>query len=524
MIQMSVVMTAPTKHPRSGIYRVRIAIPAHLREVAYRLYARRAEFQESLGTSELREAKRLAPAAVARIEVKLALVRNAAAGRSAHVSERDIQSIAGEWYRAQEAEWADDPGRPENWENSPQADQVVQTEDGYEGPVEVNLSTQDRERARVELTQRHLPATPKAVDRLAHALFWAQASFDSAMSRRANGDWRPDTTADRFPTRRPKEVANELARQCSLDDLLRGWSADRGWALDAKPINRNLYDRLRTMERLASFLAHRNASAVTKADAVRWKVEAQARDLKSATIRNDVSEMSAIWNWGMANGAALPHGNPFAGILPPKDRRRSSKRPFTDAEATMLLKTARGETGLLRWLPWVCALTGARLGEIVQSTKEDVVVSHGVTLLRIHEDGADRSLKNSDSRRVIPLHPALIAEGFVEYVRALPAGSPLFPDAVPDAIFGRRASLAGKRVGVWLRKLGISDPMVSPNHSWRHLFIDLCRRAQLHQEVRSALTGHSARADESGNYGQGMGTFVKLLASEMAKVPLPEGM
>ena len=40
-------------------------------------------------------------------------------------------------------------------------------------------------------------------------------------------------------------------------------------------------------------------------------------------------------------------------------------------------------------------------------------------------------------------------------------------------------------------------------------------------EVRSAITGHSAKMDESAAYGDGMGTFVQVVAGYMAKVRAP---
>ena len=64
---MGLKMASPTKHPKTGTYRVRIAIPAHLRETTARLYGRRAEFIESLGTKDAREARGLADAASGRL-------------------------------------------------------------------------------------------------------------------------------------------------------------------------------------------------------------------------------------------------------------------------------------------------------------------------------------------------------------------------------------------------------------------------------------------------------------------------
>ncbi len=240
----------------------------------------------------------------------------------------------------------------------------------------------------------------------------------------------------------------------------------------------------------------------------------QRRGLSAATVRNDVSECSAVWRWAIRNGKLGDDAkNPFEGILPPKTAKQNRKvRSFTDAEARSILLAAREERGVLRWLPWICCLTGARLNEVCQSAKEDVTTIEGVPVLRIHDEEDGRSLKNADSRRTIPLHPALIAEGFLAYVAGLPSSSPLFPDVRPDKVFGLRSTEAGRRVGRWLRvTLDLSDPSVSPNHSWRHTFVDACRKVSMPIEVRSTLTGHSARLDASAGYGEGVGAMLPVL-------------
>jgi hypothetical protein len=40
-------------------------------------------------------------------------------------------------------------------------------------------------------------------------------------------------------------------------------------------------------------------------------------------------------------------------------------------------------------------------------------------------------------------------------------------------------------------------------------------------EVRSAITGHSAKMDESAGYGDRMGTFIQVVADYLAKVACP---
>ena len=49
---MTVAMIRPTKHPKSGTYVLRLAIPADLGETCKRLYGVRAELRENLGTKD----------------------------------------------------------------------------------------------------------------------------------------------------------------------------------------------------------------------------------------------------------------------------------------------------------------------------------------------------------------------------------------------------------------------------------------------------------------------------------------
>jgi integrase len=536
---MALSMMRPTKHPRSGTYRLRLAIPNRLRDTTQRLYGCRAELIENLHTKHPREAKQRAPEADARLRAKLAAAEAALRGEKASLTDRQVAALAGIWYRRQLAEHGDNPGSdPESWELVLDGllDQIEDIS-GDGGPPEdyvtaLRLRQRDRDDAAALLAEHGLLADPEAIERVGRALLDAKVFAAKTLARRARGDWQLDPNASRFPPASdvspvvsPPGTANHT---CTMDALLGGWAADHGYRMDVKPEPRPLYDRRRTLERLAAFLGHRDAGAISKADAVRWKEDMQKRGLHAASIRNDVSEMSAIWRWGITNGK-LRDANPFQGISPPKAKRRSrAVRPFTNKEGAAILEAARGERGSLRWLPWVLCLTGARLSEIAQATRADGTTIDGVPVIRITdetdgEDGEARSLKNAGSRRHVPLHPALIAEGFLAYVNDLPARSSLWPDIQPRNLFGSRGATAGKRLGYWLRALGITDREISPAHSWRHWFIDACRAAQLHPEIRSALTGHSARRDESANYGAGMGSFIQLLAENIGKVrpPLP---
>lgn len=525
---MSLRMAAPTPHPKSGTYRLRLAIPKHLRATAKALYGQSAELIANLGTKDPKAAKRLAPARLGELQAKLDAAQATLDRKTADITDRDMRALAGEFYRAKVREAGDHAGDRAYWvallDGLSECVSPVGAEEHHITPTEDDLAD-----ATALLTGHGFPADPVAVQELGKAVFQARWDFYGLMQRRAAGDWSPDPTPAKLPAPSPalRRRKAGLGPGVTFDTILAGFALDRGWGgLDAKPIHRALYDRKRTLARLEDFLGHGDPERVTKAAAVSWKEDMQARGLHASTIRNDLSECSAVWRWSARNGKLSEGcGNPFEGISPPKAKKKAqSRRPFTEAEARKVLTMARQETGVLRWVPWVCCLSGARLNEIVQSVKEDVATIDGVPVLRIHDEGEGRSIKNADSLRTVPIHPALAAEGFLEYVAALPTGSALFPDVRPDKVFGQRAPEAGRKVSRWLKAtVGITDPAISPVHSWRHYMIDACRRVSMPTEVRSALTGHSGRMDESAGYGDGVKSMVALMAEALAKVPVPVG-
>ncbi len=527
-------MTRPTKHPKSGTYRIRLMIPPMLRDAAHRLHGVRTELVESLGTKDAREAVRSAPAALVRLQDKLAAIRAAAEGRAPVPTDRDIAGLAGEAYRWRVRAQGDNAGDALNWHHH--LDDIgdrlgAEIVDGSGRVIDRDVMPSRIEiiEARSALREAGWSDDPQTVNRAAVEIMRIRSDFAQMMLKRTRGDWSDDTTAQRFPAVAPPsapkvvpKVGPKPSPGCDMTALVKGWAADRGMNIDARPIQRAAYDRLRTLIRLGAFMGHQDASKVVRADAVRWKEDMQGRGLAVPTVRNDLSECSALWTWGIANGK-LPEGNPFSGLLPPKAKKRAKAvRPFTRDEAAMILEAARGRSGFLRWAPWVLCFTGARVGEIAQATRSDIVTIHGVTALRIHDEGEGASVKNAASVRTVPIHPALMAEGFIEYVAALPLGSPLWPDVPLSKSFGTRASEASRVMTRWLRNdLKLADQLISPSHSWRHYFIDAARGVVMPEEVRNAITGHTGHTNESAGYGSGMKAMIVVLAENLARIPSP---
>ena len=269
------------------------------------------------------------------------------------------------------------------------------------------------------------------------------------------------------------------------------------------------------MEDIKAFLGHEDATQITKANVVAWKEALLAEkklDGSPMRIARTVKEtylasLKVVLEYGRENGPLTENAAADVKVRAPK-KLKLRNPGFTDDEAATILRAtmqpqpeALAPTHKLarRWVPWLCAYTGARVGEMSQLRSEDVTQIDGVWTVRITPDAGG---VKSGKFRVVPLHPHLIEQGFVDV--ATKAKGPLFYN--PERGRGGKDAnphhkKIGERLGAWVRKLGVDDPNVQPNHAWRHRFETQMRDAKVDYEARHVLVGH-AHKTESGSYGE----------------------
>lgn len=84
------------------------------------------------------------------------------------------------------------------------------------------------------------------------------------------------------------------------------------------------------------------------------------------------------------------------------------------------------------WLPLLALYHGNRLEEFAQLRREDVKNEGGIWYFDINDDG-ERQIKNEQSKRRVPVHPAVLSLGFIDYVEttASTADAMVFPELRP---------------------------------------------------------------------------------------------
>lgn len=110
-----------------------------------------------------------------------------------------------------------------------------------------------------------------------------------------------------------------------------------------------------------------DAGSLTPEDMIKWKDDLVAARKSAKTINDSYpAAIRTVFNYGVTN--RLVKENPGIGVKAAAGKKAgTSKQPYTNAEVTELLELAREETNpAQRWLPWLAAQTGSRIGEVAQ--------------------------------------------------------------------------------------------------------------------------------------------------------------
>jgi integrase len=503
-------MTRPWKHPQSGIYWLRRAVPHDLRA----LIGRREE-KKSLGTRDPAEARRRHAAAIAELEGRWANLRAGPKG----LTEADAYALTAhfedEWLKAH---W-DNPSEQTFWRVEvyerlwPSPDQLTREQlrlDYFDPNASAIASMEAWCLAKAAELSDHqgLLLDEKSRQRLARgvaaAVNRASVTLQAITRGRVRFSWPPEaqlTTAGTALSRSNDSSA------VMLEDLIAGWVKEK------RPAERTVYEWRRIARELTKFIGHQDAAKMTPEDLLRWKTSLIEAGLRPKTIRDaKLAAVRAILRWGVDN--RLLAENVAEKVKVEVNRKPiEGKRGYRDDEAAVVLRAAAmAKDPVRRWVPWLCAYSGARLAEVCQLRKEDIRLIEGVWCMAFDPEAG--SLKTRSSERVIPIHPAVLETGFLVFVEQSGPG-PLFPTLEPDR-FGRRGGTGTKILGRWVRSLGLTDVRVSPSHSWRHRFITQARRHQLAPDVTNAVTGH-ARKSVADSYGE---FPIGVMLREISKIPM----
>jgi intergrase/recombinase len=411
--------------------------------------------------------------------------------------------------------WEENPGDSDNWERAKDSWLEV-----LEDPHALEADTG-------RIADRLLARFGIATDAKSRKLLCADISEALAngavrLREMADGNYGPDKFAEWFPkwTEASAQRRNEPASTSTLtfDDLFERWRLER------QPSASTVTTWSSYVRAFKKHLGHNDPHRVAKGDLLGWKDALITAGYALKGIRDgQLAAVRTLYAYAVDND--LLATNPAQGIkIQIKKRAGSRKLPYSDQEVARILElTDKERKPELRWLPWLMAMSGARVGEVAQLWGKRIKKLEGVYVMQIApaEDGG--SLKNEGSERTVPIHPAILERGFLDFVFSKGEGPLFYGNGRKNAAKpapGRRHASKGptNRLAAWIREQGFTDERKSPTHAFRHWFKSKCQDRGVPDSVADAIQGHRGNRGEADSYRH---TTIRVMADAICRIDVP---
>jgi integrase len=419
------------------------------------------------------------------------------------LSHKDTVALAGQLYSVFAESLEDDPGAASTWEHVIKENERARKGE-YASPLGIYRVQAEKVAASLErrfgqlidviLAREALVIDQESRGRL--LVEGARALDDAAekLKRNAEGNYTPDPSAQRFPKWEGGKAAQPKGR-ATITSLLEGWQKEA----KTRNLSQSTFDEYNSrIGMFRKWLGHDDAVKITADDVVRYK-EHRLSVVSAKTVKDcDLPTLRAVLGWGKENRKVTTNAAEGITVRAPK---KVKERPpyFTENEIEAILQRARSyeatnkqehpkTAAAKRWLPWLCAYSGARIGEVAQLRKEDFEKVSGKLVYTITPRAG--TVKTKEFRRV-PLHQHLVDEGFASFLNGSLDGY-LFLNSTTRDDAMRKLGPTKNRVRELIRTV-VDDPRVAPNHGWRHTFKTKAMEAEISDRVVDLITGHAAR-------------------------------
>lgn len=376
---------------KNGDWFARKVIPPDVRDAYQRAYGVRQEERFRLTTDKSAgEAKAAFAQWVADIEGRIAALRSAASGAALELSHRELHDLAGRWYDWFIDQYQDSDATVEVWDHHYERYQDALSR--FNSAHEEDEPDDDAQRpplvtAYMRATVLELSRLPTfladegiALSPVSHAALVDTIERDllaamALLRRRAGGDYRPDKHRERFPKAAPVNPANVKLSGWNA------WEAFEAWVNERQPAVSTVNRWRAVFMDLNAFLEKRDIALMTDDDAVAWKDKLAATEGLGGRTVNEIWLTGArtVFNWVKKQKKIT--ANPLDDVKVAVARSGPTRGKFQEEDADTILKATFIPLGprtsahlklAVRWVPWLCAYTGARSGEMTQLRKQDI--------------------------------------------------------------------------------------------------------------------------------------------------------
>lgn len=228
-----------------------------------------------------------------------------------------------------------------------------------------------------------------------------------------------------------------------------------------------------------------------------------------------LSHISTILKWAANNGYIEVSPSQGVRVDTGNGYREPSRAPFSHDDlkaifgSPLYLETPRTKWATKQWALLLALYSGARSSsEIARIKLEDIYEEQGIKVIHLSE-----ASKNLRSKRIVPVHAALIGLGFMAHVEKLrrKGAERLFPDWEPEDAINRWF------LRTYRAEVGINDSR-KVFHSFRHTLKTALARHGVNRDVSDLITGHKDQSVGGIYIGDQAVTMVQAMRDGLNRV------
>jgi hypothetical protein len=378
-----------------GNYKARKRLPDDVREEYGRLYGANYEAKFSAPkATKGHEAKRLYGNWLAEVEGRIAAIRADRDGTGRTLTRVEARKLAGDWYEWFTARHAEATEEDIDWRRDIVREALTATV-GDEEFERLRGDVWDQEDVREAvrpvladvgetaqfLALKQITLTHDARNLFLDFMYDDLAAALKRLLRLSEGDYSPDKYAERFP----KAIEG-------TDSGVTPWQLFEKWIAERKPADGTVESWRYVFQELRRASEERSAASVAPEEAAAWIKGLVSPKRSAGTVKKTwLNAANTVFRWALEH--KLIASNPFADVkvtVPRKKKLRarvpSGGSPAILRAASAIIDTREPTDAAKRWVPWLCAYSGARPGEMTQLRGMDVVVQDGIHALRITPD------------------------------------------------------------------------------------------------------------------------------------------
>ncbi|WP_256656904.1 tyrosine-type recombinase/integrase [Pseudomonas sp. BGI-2] len=251
----------------------------------------------------------------------------------------------------------------------------------------------------------------------------------------------------------------------------------------------------------------------TRADMVAVRAEL-LETRKPSTVNTILAKLIAVMGWAVANDYLV---KAYTSKLKFTKGTESQREAFKRDQVEVIMSHANSlpVSSWERWGLSLLVVTGARVGEVLQLTKDDIKKESGHWCISINEESADKSIKNKHSERVVPLTDGALGFDLELFLSAIESG--YLPSANKMSIPRNSGILRG----VIKEVLGETKTENQTLHSLRHHMASSLQARGIPAAFTQGILGHASNSISYDTYGSGVP--VDVLAGALGEVWTPFG-